>query len=177
MQSKNVGKTNLIVACERSGGIGLANKLLWPFSTQRTDMVRFKVLTTGCPVVMGRVTHESIGRALPGRTNIVLTSNRAYVPLDAGVEIARSLRHGLQIARAIDIYSDRWIIGGASVYAHAISERLVDQIYLSEVDAALPADTFFSFSLSSWEVKEEVRHLASPGNLHPVTYKRLVLRG
>lgn len=130
---------SLIAVVARDGGIGHNNALLWHLGE---DLKHFKRTTLGCPVIMGRKTWDSIGRALPGRRNIVITRNAAWNA--TGADPATDL------ASALNIVPDApkvFVIGGAQLYAAAL--HLADQLILTEVDAQAPADTFFP----PWERK------------------------
>ncbi len=137
----------LVVAVARNGGIGKDNALPWRIPE---DLKRFKALTLGHPVIMGRATHESIGKPLVGRRNLVVSTTRSDVP---GCEVVRSL----DAALALSLTSDAMpmIIGGARLYAEALP--LATHLFLTEVDRDVDADTFFpSWDRAQWrEVKRE----------------------
>lgn len=110
---------------------------------------------------MGRKTYESIGRPLPNRQNIILT----HTKLD-GVATASSLESALQMAITDNIY----IIGGATVYATALKSNVVSRIYATEVDAELPADTFFPELDDTWRKTSEESHVADNANIYPYIF-------
>ena len=122
----------LIVAMARNRGIGLQGKLPWHVPE---DLKRFKALTMGHAILMGRATYESIGRALPGRRNVVLTSKGATYP---GCESVQSLDHALALVRDDAM---PFIIGGAQLYASALPR--VTHLFLTQLDRDAEADTFF----------------------------------
>jgi dihydrofolate reductase len=124
---------SLIAAVARDGGIGRSGGLLVRLPD---DLPRFKRITMGAPIVMGRKTWDSIGRALPGRTNIVVTRDQAFRA--PGGEVAASLDDALALAAAAPRV---YVIGGAQIYALALP--LADELLLTEIDAEFPADTFF----------------------------------
>jgi dihydrofolate reductase len=126
-------RVSLIVAVARNGVIGRDGDLPWRIPA---DLRFFKQVTMGKPIVMGRKTFESIGRALPGRTNIVVTRDPDFNAAD--VRIARSLKDALAIAGDAD---EAMVIGGAQIYALALPRA--DRIYLTEVDAAPDGDVRF----------------------------------
>lgn len=129
----------LVVAVARNGVIGRDNDLPWHLPA---DLRHFRAVTMGKPVIMGRRTWESIGRPLPGRYCIVVTS--AAAPLPAGVVPACSLEHALHIAAAEVARTgaeEIMVIGGARLYAAALP--LAERIYLTEVDAHPEGDTRF----------------------------------
>lgn len=126
--------TAIIVAVARDGAIGRRGDLAFHISA---DLKRFKALTTGHTVVMGRRTFESLPKgALPDRRNIVVTRNAAYTA--AGIETAASLDDALAMAAGDEIF----IIGGGEIYRQAIDRA--DRLEITEIDAPCPdADTFF----------------------------------
>ncbi len=138
----------LVVAVARNGGIGLKNGLPWRIPE---DLKRFKAVTLGHAVVMGRATHESIGRPLPERRNLVVSRTASAFP---GCEVARSLDEALTLARATDPMP--MVIGGAQLYAEALPRAT--HLFLTEVDRDVEADTFFpAWNRAEWrEVKRAV---------------------
>ncbi len=130
----------LVVAVARNGGIGFKNALPWRIPE---DLKRFKAVTLGHAVVMGRATHESIGRPLPERRNVVVSRTATAIP---GCEVARSLDEALTLARTTD--SMPMVIGGAQLYAEAMP--LATHLFLTEVERDVEADTFFP----AWERRE-----------------------
>jgi dihydrofolate reductase len=124
---------SLIAAVARDGGIGRAGELLIRLPD---DLPRFKRLTMGAPIVMGRKTRDSIGRALPGRRNIVVSRDPAFHA--DGAEVVSSLDAALALAgEAPRVF----VIGGGEIYALAIP--IADELELTEIDAEFPADAFF----------------------------------
>jgi dihydrofolate reductase len=130
----------LVVAVARNGGIGFKNALPWRIPE---DLKRFKAVTLGHAVVMGRATHEAIGRPLPERRNVVVSRTATAIP---GCEVARSLDEALTLARTTD--SMPMVIGGAQLYAEAMP--LATHLFLTEVERDVEADTFFP----AWERRE-----------------------
>ncbi|MGH8488129.1 MAG: dihydrofolate reductase [Gammaproteobacteria bacterium] len=124
---------SIIVAMTRRRVIGAHGALPWHLPA---DLKRFKALTMGKRVVMGRKTHESIGRALPGRTNIVMSRNPAL--RIAGCIVVPSMEAALAWARGCE---EMMVIGGGSVYAAALP--LAERIYLTEIHAEVDGDTYF----------------------------------
>jgi len=131
-------RVNVIAAIGKNGELGGGGKLLWHLPE---DFKHFKETTMGKPVIMGRATYESIGRALPGRLNIILTRDSRYS--QDGCEVAHSLEEAVSLARQSD--SDEvFIIGGANVYKQALESGIVDRLYLTLIDAEFDeADTYF----------------------------------
>jgi dihydrofolate reductase len=145
---------SLVAIVARDGGIGHRGGLLVRLPE---DLRRFKQITLGTPVVMGRKTWQSIGRALPGRRNIVVSRDPGFVA--EGAETAASL--GEAIERAGDVPTVH-VIGGAEIYALALP--VADELQLTELDAEFPADTFFP----AWDRELFVRtaheqHVAESG--------------
>lgn len=137
----------LVVAVARNGGIGKDNALPWRLPE---DLKRFKALTLGHPVIMGRATHESIGKPLVERRNVVVSTTR---PSFAGCEVAPSLEAALALVGGDGAMP--MIIGGARLYAEALP--LATHLFLTEVDRDVEADTFFpQWDRAQWtEVKRE----------------------
>lgn len=123
-------KLAIIAAVGHNRAIGKDGKLPWHIPE---DLKRFKRLTTGHALLMGRGTWESIGRPLPGRRNVVLST----APL-AGIESYRSIEESL---RALASVEKVFVVGGGKVYAQLIERA--DELYLTLVDRDVPADTFF----------------------------------
>lgn len=135
---------SLIVAIDRLGGIGKDNQLLWHLPA---DLKHFKSITTGHTVIMGRKTHESIGRALPNRRNIILS--RGYITAPDGCEVMASLDEALSSCKN---EPKAFVIGGAEIYRLAIDKA--DELYLTRVDTQADADTFFpEFNTDKWELR------------------------
>jgi dihydrofolate reductase len=132
-------QTALIVARADNGVIGVDNQLPWNLPS---DLKYFKQVTMGKPVVMGRKTFESIGRPLPGRTNVVITRNADWSA--PGVRIVGSLADALKLATAqadLDGADEVVVIGGATLYREAIDQ--VDRMYVTQVHASPDGDAFF----------------------------------
>ena len=125
-----------MVAAARNGVIGRNNALPWHLPE---DLRYFRRVTMGKPVVMGRKTFESIGKPLPGRTNIVITRNRAYSA--EGIKVVRGLNEALNLAAdiaLIDGVEELVVIGGAEIYRTAIPRA--DRLYMTEVHAQVEGD-------------------------------------
>jgi dihydrofolate reductase len=123
----------LIAAVARNGAIGKNNQLLVHLPG---DLPRFKKLTLGCPVIMGRKTWDSIGRPLPQRRNIVITRNPSWRA--DGAEAAASLADALT---SVANEPKAFVIGGAQIFAQALP--LADELLLTEIDADFEGDVFF----------------------------------
>ncbi len=127
---------NIIVAYDKNLAIGKDNTLVW---RQSADLKRFKELTTGHTVVMGRKTYESIGKPLPNRRNIVIT--RQDIKID-GVEIVNSIED------IRNIKEDVFIIGGGEIYKSCLI--LADRIFATEINCEIEADTWFPKIDDNW---------------------------
>lgn len=147
-------KIDLIAALDRNRAIGRDNAMPWHLPD---DLKRFKALTLGKPVLMGRKTAESLGRALPGRRNLVLTRN-GRAPF-AGMETVASLDDARVMAR-VDGASELCVIGGGELYALALP--LATRMHLTRIDAAIEgADAFFpAFDTAEWRVVARETHPA-----------------
>lgn len=139
----------IVAAVARNGVIGVDGRLPWRIPE---DLARFKDLTMGHALVMGRATFESIGRPLPGRSNVVLTRSAGWS--HDGVDTAISLDEAMEIAAGRS--QDAFIVGGAEVYRVALGRA--DRIELTEVDAEPEGDTLFPVvDWSQWrEVSRDV---------------------
>lgn len=152
---------SIIAAIDRQLGIGYQNKLLFWLPN---DLKRFKALTTGHTIIMGRKTFESLPKgALPNRRNIVLSSQEAIVC--PGAEHFRSLQEALEHCRPEEAV---FIIGGASLYRQALP--IADRLCLTEIDATAPqVDTYFpEISPLLWQEKSRESHSAD--EKHPCPY-------
>lgn len=139
-------KISLIVAASNNNAIGKDGQLLWHLPN---DLKFFKNTTWGMPVVMGRNTFESVGKVLPGRFNIVITSKLHWKK--TGVIKAVNLQDAIQKAEETGC-REVFIAGGGIVYKEAI--EIADKIFLTRVDATLDADTFFpELDKTTWELK------------------------
>jgi dihydrofolate reductase len=161
-------KTDLaiVVAVAANGTIGAGGRLPWRLPA---DLARFRVITTGHAIVMGRRTWESIGRALPQRQNIVVTRSRDFAA--DGAEVAHSLDEALVLVR---LPPPVFCIGGAELYREALPRA--GTLHVTEIDRAIPGDTHFpSIDGREWrEVARERHPPDGPGALafDFVTYLR-----
>lgn len=156
----------IIVAMAKNRTIGIDNSLPWRCPE---DLQRFKALTMGHHIIMGRKTFESIGRVLPGRTTVVVTHNpHLHLP---GCIMAHSLpeavAHGFHDTQT-------FIVGGAEIYRQAM--QFADTLYITEIQQNVEGDAHFPyFDVREWrETAREVRHQELPEvfDYHYVTYKR-----
>lgn len=158
-------RISLIVAMDEVNAIGRKGTLPWRLST---DLRRFKGLTMGHHLLMGRRTWESIGRPLPGRTNVVITRQAQYSA--PGCQVVHSLQAGLDLARQAH-ETETFIIGGAELYRTALPRA--NRIYLTRVRARVAdADVFFpDIDLAHWQLVQENDIPADPKNDYPTTFQ------
>lgn len=157
-------KLALVVAMARNGVIGRAGSLPWHLPA---DLKRFRAITMGKPIIMGRRTHESIGRPLPGRRNIVLSREPAYRA--AGCEVFGSLAAAQAALKNVD---EVMIVGGAALYAEALPRAQI--LYLTEVDAAPEGDVHFpAFDRDEWREVEIEQHAADQQHAHAYCFRVL----
>lgn len=164
-----MSKKQIVVAYDLHRGIGADNDLLWKRDLP-ADLQRFKAVTTGTTVVMGRKTFESIGRPLPNRENIVISTAMSETE---GVVVVRSLEEAYQRA-ANEVIS---IIGGAQVYEQALASA--DMILATEVQTEFPqAEVFFpKIDMAIWQEISREHHTADERNKYAfdfVTYEKRV---
>lgn len=145
-------RVSLILAMSENRVIGVANRLPWHLPA---ELKHFRAVTMGHPIIMGRKTHESIGRVLPGRRNIVVTRNRGYG--HEGVEVAHSLAEAIARCSAAD---EVFVIGGAELYRQAI--EFADSIYLTLVHTVVEGDTYFQEIMP--DLWREVERVPSPAD-------------
>jgi dihydrofolate reductase len=154
-------KLSIIVAMAANAVIGKDNGLPWRL---RADLARFKRLTMGHHLLMGRKTWESIGRPLPGRTMVVITRRDGVSA--AGIRIAESIEEALEIARGAG-ETEAFVAGGAEIYRQMLDRA--DRLYLTRIHAEIEGDTFFpEIDWSRWrEVKREDR---DPDDRNPLPF-------
>jgi dihydrofolate reductase len=152
----------LVVAIAKNGVIGKENGLPWHISS---DLKRFRSLTTGKPLLMGRKTFESIGRVLPGRETIVISRDPGFVP-PPGVYCAQTIEAALTLAtvRARAMEADEIILAGGSEIFAALIDR-IDRMYVTFVATAPAGDVFFPpVDWSRWQEIRRADHLPQPGD-------------
>jgi dihydrofolate reductase len=148
-------KIAIIVATDEQGLIGKDNDLPWRLSA---DLQHFKRVTMAKPIIMGRRTHESIGRPLPGRQNIVISSRQGYQA--QGCDVVQSLDAALDLCRNEE---EVMIMGGASLYQQTLP--IADKLYLTLVHTRLEGDTWFpEWSTEEWDLISREPHEADDKN-------------
>lgn len=161
-----------VVAIAENGVIGAGNAMPWRL---KSDMARFKALTIGKPVIMGRKTFESLPRRpLPGRTNIVITRDAAYRA--AGAIVTTSAADADAVARGDALrrsVTEVAVIGGAEIFRQWLARA--DRLEITEVHARPDGDTHFDIDKAEWDEVTRIRHPAGPddsADFSYVTYRR-----
>jgi dihydrofolate reductase len=156
---------SIIVALSENNVVGLRNQLPWKLSA---DLKRVKSLTMGHHIIMGRKTFESIGRPLPGRTNVIITRNTNYKA--EGCVIASSLQHALEIA-VND--TEVFIFGGGEIFKEAMP--LASKIYMTRVHTHLEGDTYFpEIKPFDWRIVELQEFKADEKNEFDYSFMTLI---
>ncbi|MCC3153116.1 dihydrofolate reductase [Hymenobacter sp. BT770] len=157
---------SFVVAVAENGAIGLKGELPW--GRLPADLQHFKRLTLGHPVVMGRRTYDSLGRALPKRPNIVVTRQPNWTA--PGCETAPSVSTALDRARELD--EEVCVIGGGEIYREALP--YADVIYLTEVHHPFEGDAFFpALDPAEWREESRERHEADEQHAYPFSFVTL----
>ena len=152
---------HIIAAIADNRAIGYKNELIYRIPD---DLKRFKEITMGNVVIMGRKTYESIGRPLPKRTNVVIT--RGDVVFE-GCAMAHSLEEAIAMA---DGDEEIFVIGGAQIYAEAL--KVADRLYITRVEHDYDGDTSFpEFDLSAWRLVAEERHERGEEYEYPFSFQ------
>ena len=154
----------IIAAIGLNSELGKDNDLIWHLPA---DLRRFKKVTSGHTIIMGRNTFESIGKPLPNRRSIIITRNISYKK--EGCDVVHSLEDAIKL---IKYQKNAFIIGGAQIYKEAIEKKLVDQLDITKVHQNFDADVFFpTIDLALWkEISEET---FSPDDKNQYTYSFL----
>lgn len=156
---------SVVVAMADGGVIGVENRLPWHLSA---DLRHFKSVTMGKPIVMGRRTHESIGRPLPGRNNIVLSRDQRFRA--TGCVVAASVEAALHAAGDVP---EIMVVGGEALYRTLLPRA--GQIYLTRVHAGFAGDTFFpALNPTCWQEVERQDHQPDARNPYPYSFLRLL---
>jgi dihydrofolate reductase len=141
--------------------------LLWHLPA---DLKYFKNLTSGHPIIMGRHTFESIGRALPNRRNIVITRQQDLKI--EGVDVVHSLEEAIALVKDLE---EIMVIGGADVYKQALP--IADRIYITRVNVEPEADRYFpDLDMDNWIINVDISHPADEKNEHDIQFQMLVRR-
>ncbi len=163
---------SFVVAIAENGVIGHEGDLPWKLSS---DLKRFKALTLGKPVIMGRKTYQSIGKPLPGRENIVVTRDTGFAA--EGVHVVRSIDAALELGERLarrDGGHEVAVIGGGEIYAQTLDRATV--LHVTHVERALDGDTRFPpIDPALWQSGDEEHIPEGPKDIYPtrfVTYRR-----
>jgi len=139
---------SLIVAMDKNNLIGKNNKIPWHIPG---ELKRFRAITMGKPIIMGRKTFESIGKPLDGRENVVLTNNKSYK--QAGV---KSYHNISEVISDFTNYDEIFIIGGSEIYALALP--LAHKLYVTKIDKIYDGDTWFpKIRYNEWKIQESTQ--------------------
>lgn len=153
----------IVVAIGKNNGIGSDNQMLWHLPK---DLKHFKDITSGHPIIMGRKTYESIGKALPNRTNIVISGRKNWY--EEGILIVGSIKEAVKFAKKID--EEVFIIGGGNIYKQTMD--IADRLEVTLVDADLDADTFFpTIDEKVWKKTNEVCHEKDEKNAYDFCFQ------
>ena len=160
-ESEASKEITLIAAVSENNALGKNNQLIWHLSE---DLKRFKRLTQGHSIIMGRKTFESMPKALPNRKNIILTRNKGYKAQNAWV--VHTIEEALKLTEGD---SQPFIIGGGEIYKLFLYHA--DRIELTRVHGNFEADTFFpEIDYKNWELVEEEKHLSSENQPYDYSY-------
>jgi len=155
---------SLIAAVAENQVIGTQNKLPWDLPN---DLKRFRDITSGKPMIMGRKTFDSIGRPLPNRENIIISRQpHLHIP---GCIVVHSLEEALKHCEESLDAKEAFVIGGGGVFTDALPKA--DRIYLTRVHAVVDGDVFFpALDLNEWEEVERDEHQEDPQHLYAYTF-------
>lgn len=160
-------KVILIAAIGLNGELGLNNKLLWK---SPSDLARFKAVTEGYPIIMGRNTFESLPGILPNRKHYIVTSK---LLVDNRVESVHSIKDALL---GLEGLTDKvFIIGGASIYRQALEQDLVDELIITHMNWEGDADTFLHLDLSKWNYVDTLSSYS--GEVGPTWSQKHYIKG
>ena len=155
----------IVVAMSENRAIGKDNQLLWQMPA---DLQHFKKITMGKPILMGRKTYQSIGRPLPGRTNVIITRDENFKA--EGCLVVNSIESALAVVKDQE---EICVIGGADLFRQMLP--MVERIYLTVVHHEFEDDTFFpELDLAEWRELEKISNLADEKNKYP--YDFLILQ-
>jgi dihydrofolate reductase len=158
---------SIIVAVSENGVIGLNNQLIWRLPD---DLKRFKQLTLGHPMIMGRKTFESIGQPLPGRQSIIITRDKNFS--FEGTTVVHSLKEAIDEAKKTGT-DEAFVIGGGDIYKQV--QNITDKLYLTEVHTITEGDTFFKIENPDlWNEIAKTRHEMDEKHLFSFDFVDLV---
>lgn len=153
---------SIIVACANENVIGKNNKLLWYLPN---DLKHFKELTTGHCILMGRKTYQSIGKALPNRTNMIVSKNLNFVAQDCIVfsDIKEAIQKAIELCE-----KELFIIGGEQIYKYCLP--FVDKIYVTKIDHNFEGDAYFDYTINEIEWNIVSKNSFLPDEKNKYTY-------
>lgn len=152
-------RLSILVAMAKNRVIGQNNTLPWHLPA---DLKHFKSLTMGKTIVMGRKTYQSIGRPLPGRTNIIITRQTSYEA--PGAVVVNSVEDALRVCKEISAHdSENFVIGGEKLYRQTI--KICQRMYITEINRYFEGDTFFpEFNPDDWEETQRDKYFSDGDN-------------
>lgn len=156
---------SIVVAADTNNVIGKDNGLIWHLPN---DLRFFKTKTTGHTVIMGRKTFDSVGKPLPNRRNIIISSNPLFRA--EGCEVVKSLGEALSLCENED---ENFIVGGEEIYRQSLAHT--DRIYLTRIDFEFEGDRHFPELDHNWKLTEEIEGVVDEKNIYPhrfLTYDR-----
>ncbi len=157
---------SIIVAMSKNNVIGRDNKLIWHLPE---DLKRFKKLTTGHTIIMGRKTFESLGRVLPNRKHIVLTNNEHMKIEDENVEVIHDIK---LLENYINSEEENFVIGGATIYN--LLMPYVEKMYITQIEEEFQGDAYFpTINENIWKETERekgIKDEKNPFNYEYITY-------
>ena len=157
----------IIAAIGNNNELGKDNDLIWHLPA---DLKRFKKVTTGHTIVMGRNTFESIGKPLPNRRSVIITRNQNYK--QEGCEVVHSLEEAMDL---IAQEEKAFIIGGAQIYKEVMEKGFADYLDITKVHGNFEADVYFpEISMSDWELMSVEEHSADEKNPHNYSFLRYI---
>lgn len=157
-------KIAAIVAVDDDCGFGMNNALPWPNHSE--DMRRFKTITTGSCVIMGRNTYESLGRLLPKRKNIIVTTDKSYSV--SGALVAHSLGEAISLCDT----EMSFVIGGSRLLEYAFP--IIDELYLTRIHGKFPCDVRLNLEISTMKLQSAEKFGADDKNPYPMTFEQYV---
>ena len=160
---------SIIVAVAKNNVIGKDNKLIWHLPE---DLKRFKALTTGHTIIMGRRTFESLGRVLPNRKQVILCNDMEMNVENANVEILEDIS---MLDKYINSEEENFVIGGATIYK--LLMPYANKMYITHINEEFDGDVYFpDISKDEWQIVEKekgIKNEANPFEYEYVTYKRI----
>ncbi|HJT74703.1 MAG TPA: dihydrofolate reductase [Chitinophaga sp.] len=157
---------SIIVAASENNVIGINNHLPWHLPV---DMKYFRDTTIGKPIVMGRKSFDELGKALPGRPNIVITRQKDFTR--DGIYVVPSLEAGIEKAKTFNT-EEIFVTGGGEIFKLALDSDLIDRLYLTRVHATVQGDTCFpQFNPKGWKLVKDEFHDKDERHAHSLTFQ------